>query len=392
MRKKQGAVNMKNKANKSDCKGENMKIKCEKRVLIDAINTVSRAVPTRTPIELLKGIKLTASGGKLTLVATDLNMTIIKSIDVEVMASGEMVLPAKLFADVVRSMPNNETIELTTTDNTAVVKAKKLKFKVTRYANDDEYPDVFGNTNEKCTTMKMNCDVFERLVSETAFAASIDESRGILMGLLIETTSEYTRMVGIDGFRLALAQSPFGDKQATFVVNASSLSEVAKIAQSKYGTDIIVDITEKTVSFRFDDTKVIARILEGEFVEYQKLIPDSGTINVEISKDDLKNSLMRATLLAKEGKHNLIKCEVQGDVMTVSAQSEQGELREEIPITHADNDLTIGFNSKYVLDALNNISEDHETVKLTMNSPNSACTITPVQGDEFEHLVLPVRL
>ena len=231
------------------------------------------------------------------------------------------------------------------------------------------------------------------MIKRTSFAASIDESRGVLTGILIEMTETNLNMVALDGFRMAVARENIKNSQVqNIIISAKILNEIGKIVAETETDQENVDlyINNKMATFELEDTKVVLRILEGEFVKYQDILPKDSNTRIVVNKNDLLDSIERASLLAKVGKNNLIKLELTENNMEITSKSEEGNVKEDVIISKEGNDLVIGFNSKYLIDALKVI--DEEQITMLFNTSISPCLIRPVTGENFEYLILPVRI
>ena len=231
------------------------------------------------------------------------------------------------------------------------------------------------------------------MIRKTSFAASIDESRGVITGILVEIKENCLNMVALDGFRMAVARQQMKNgKEENIIIPAKIFNEIAKIISETEGEKETADLymNEKKAVFIIDDTKVILRLLDGEFVKYEDILPKESHTRVILNRNDFLESIERASLLAKVGKNNLIRLDIKSNNIEITSKSEEGNVKEDVIISKEGNDLIIGFNSKYLIDALKVI--DDEEINILFNSSVSPCLIRPVSGDEYEYLVLPVRI
>ena len=200
-------------------------------------------------------------------------------------------------------------------------------------------------------------------------------------------------MVAVDGFRMAIAREAMKNKEReNIIISAKILSEISRIISESEDDrdDIEVLLSDKKAVFVMEDTKVVSRLLEGKFMDCKRILPSENGCRVVLNKNDFMDSVERASLLAKVGKNNLVKLDIKDSVIEITSKSEEGNVKEEVIITKEGEDVTIGFNSKYLLDALKVIED--ESIVLLFNNSVSPCLIKPVSGDSFEYLVLPVRL
>ena len=368
-----------------------MKFTCNQQILAKALNTVSKAVSNRTTIPILKGIMIKATEeGSLILTASDLEISIKKEINADVQEPGAIVVMAKLFGDIIRKLPNEDILISCDESGTVLIKTSFSEFNVVSFPTD-EFPEI-GNKEEGSESITLDRDIFREMIRKTAFAASVDESKGVLTGILTEIDEEYIKMVSLDGFRLALVKENMKSASSNkFIIAAKVMNEISKIiSEDEEDSDINIMLGEKREVINVGSNEIIIRRMEGEFIKYNDILPSENTTNVIVSKEMLLESIERASLLSREGKNNLIKMIIKNDLMTITSRSEEGNVKEEIIVEKTGNDLEIGFNSKFVLDVLKVI--DDEQVSLNFKTGVSPCVVKPVDGDHYEYLILPVRI
>lgn len=367
-----------------------MKFRCNQQMLTKTLNTVSKAVSSRTPLPVLKGILITAKDQTVTMTASNLDISIRREIDAEVMEEGSVVVVYRLFSDIVRRLPNEDVTMEEAGPDSVKISTNSSEFNVVTLSAD-EFPEM-GKREENDHTLVFDKDLFRSMVRKTAFAASVEESKGVLTGLLTEIGEEEITMVALDGFRLALAREPMkSDHAEKFIISAKTMGEIGRIlSEDEETTDLEIHLGEKRAVVNTGRTEIVLRIMEGEFIKYRDIIPSDSTTKIIVSRELFLDSVERASLLAKEGKNNLVKITVKGDMMTITSRSEEGNVREEIPIDKEGNDLEIGFNSKYVLDVIKEIED--ETITLNMKTSVTPCVVRPIEGKAYEYLILPVRI
>lgn len=367
-----------------------MKFTCSQQTLSKALNIVSKAVTSRTTIPILKGILLEASSdGTLTLSASDLDLSIEKRIDTAVEESGSVVVSAKLFSDIIRKLPNEEIEIEEQESNNIIIKCKGSEFVIVGQPAD-EFPNI-GEVNED-EKLYMEKNILKDMIKKTSFSASIDESKGIIVGVLIEMEENSLNMVALDGFRMAVVKETMRNEvQRKIIISARILNEINKIISDiEESKEVYMILDEKKAVFLIEETKVVLRLLEGDFIKYNDIIPKEFKSKVKVSRSDLLNSIERASLLAREGKNNLIKLSIVENNMIITSRSEEGNVKEELFIDKEGTDLDIGFNSKYILDVLKAL--DDEEISIEFNTSVSPCLIKPVEGEEYVYLILPVRI
>ncbi len=367
-----------------------MKFSCNQQTLSKALNTVSKAVTSRTTIPILKGILLEVrEDNSLTLSASDLDLSIEKKIDVTAEETGSVVVSAKLFSDIIRKLPNEEIQIEEQENNTIVIKCLASEFTIVGQPAD-EFPNIGEiNLDKKLLLEK---DILKEMIKKTSFAASIDESKGIIVGVLIEMEEESLNMVALDGFRMAITREVMkNEENKKIIIAARILNEINKIiSENEESKEICFVLDEKKAVFLLDETKIVLRLLEGDFIKYNDILPKEYKCKVVVNRNELLNSIERASLLAKEGKNNLIKLSIFRDKIIITSRSEEGNVKEEVFVEKEGTDLDIGFNSKYLLDVLKAV--DEEKLVMEFNTSVSPCLIKPMEGRKFEYLVLPVRI
>ena len=368
-----------------------MKFVCGKQELSKALNVVSKAVTSRTTIPVLKGILMkTTEDGKLTLSASDLDISIQDTIDVEVKEAGSIIVLAKLFEEIIRKLPGSEISIESDDDYKVTIHCMNSNFNINGMS-PDEFP-VMNQLTDPTDSVVIEKRVFKDMIDKTSFAASIDESRGIITGLLVEIGDGNITMVGIDGYRIAINRRSIPEiHKHEFVISAKILSEISKImSDSEEGDTGTLYLGEKKAVFSFDNIQAEMKLLDGKFVPYKDVIDKTSSITVNVEKLLLMESVERASLLARAGKNNLIKMTLNGNVMTISSDSEEGRVKEDIAVMKDGADLTIGFNANYLIDVLKAIDDDEIT--MMFNKGTDPCIIKSPEGEKYEYLILPVRI
>lgn len=368
-----------------------MKFTCNQTILAKALTIVSKAVTSRTTIPILKGILLEVSAdGNLKMSASDLDITIEETIEIENGTEGAIVVQAKLFGDIIRKLPNAE-ISIEETDGNVLVKCMNSQFNIVGLS-PDEFPNI-KNIEENKDTIVFSKTVLKDMIRKTSFAASVDESKGVITGILIELLNDGINMVAIDGYRMAITREAMVNlDEKHVIISAKIMNEISKILSevSEDEDEVRLLLNEKKAIFVIGKVKVVLRLLDGEFIKYKDVLPKDNKIKVKVNRSDLMESIERASLLSKEGKNNLIKLSIQDHIITITSKSEEGNVKEEILITKEGEDLDIGFNAKYVLDVLKSI--DDEEILMYFNTGITPCLVEPTEGEAYEYLILPVRI
>jgi len=368
-----------------------MKFSCNQQTLTKALNIVSKAVTIRTTIPILKGILLNVDdNGVLTMSASDLDLSIEKKIKVDNSTSGSIVVLSKLFGDIIRKLPD-ETITIEENDGKVNIKCSNSEFNIIGLSAD-EFPNINPN-EENEEKILFNKELLKDMIKKTAFSASIDENKGVITGVLIEMEENFLNMIAVDGFRMAITKEAMKNKEREdIIISAKILNEISRIISESEDSneDIELLLNDKKAVFSMEDTKVILRLLEGKFMDYKRILPSESSCKVILNKNDFMSSVERASLLAKVGKNNLVKLDIKDNIIEITSKSDEGNVKENVIVSKEGDDVVIGFNSKYLIDALKVI--DDENIVILFNNSVSPCLIKPVSGDSFEYLILPVRL
>lgn len=369
-----------------------MKFSCNQQTLAKALTTVSKAVSTRTTLPILKGILLEVDDSDLIMTATDMDLRIEKRIQVTVQESGSAVVSARLFSDIVRKLPSGVVEIETSPDNTISIRCMTSEFHIVGQPAD-EFPNV-GEINET-QSFTINGSLLCDMIRKTSFAASVEESKGIIVGILMEIDKERITLAALDGFRMAVATAAISNpsEPAKIVIASRILNEVSKIigeTTEDEDTDVSLILDQKKAVIAVGDTRMQLSLLEGEFIKYRDIIPKDQNCRLLINRIEFMNSMERASLFAKDGKNNLIKMSVLVDKIVITSRSEEGNVKEEVFTERQGDGMDIGFNSKYLLDVLKAVPDESIAVELT--SSVSPCLLKPVDGDQFTYLVLPVRI
>lgn len=368
-----------------------MKFTCNQQTLSKALNIVSKAVANKTTLPIMKGILLKVDeDGYLTMSASDFYISVEKKLKVENVIPGSVVVMSKLFGDIIRKLPNDD-ISFELVDDTVEIKCQNTEFKILGLSSD-EFP-ILNKVEGNDELIKLDKEVLSEMIKKTAFAASIDEAKGVITGVLLEIAGGKINMVALDGYRMAIARESIdNNNEKKIIIPAKTINELYKILLETSDEEYVVEMfsNEKKVIFILGEVKVVLNLLEGQFIKYSDLLPKESSLTVVLQKGDLARSIERASLLAKEGKNNLIKFDITENNILISSKSEEGNVKENISIYKEGDDLQIGFNSKYVLDVLKVI--DDEEIKMEFNKSINPCIIKPIEGNAYEYLVLPVRI
>jgi DNA polymerase III subunit beta len=364
-----------------------MKVFCQGLDLSDAISKVIKAVSTRTTNPILEGIKLTAEDNTLTLVATDGELAIEKKIVADVKIEGETVIPGKFFSEYVRKL-SNEQIEITLNET------NRLKIKYTdsevfiQCLNVLEFPNVQKIESEEYFEIEQA--ELKDLIQKTIFSVSLEDTRPVLKGCLFEVEENKITSVALDGYRLALAVKPIktATAKASLIVPGRSLNEMSKLLEDA-NEPIKVYMQKNYLMVEQNSTKVITRLLDGDFINYKQIIPTNFTSTVTVNRLQLEDALDRASILARVSSDNSVKFNIKDNVLNLQARSEIGNVDENLTISLEGEDLSISFDARFFKECLR-VTED-DFLKLCFTTSINPCVVKPNEGAEYLFLILPLK-
>ena len=366
-----------------------MKFSCEKALLQAAISTTSRAVSPKSSIPALEGILLEA-GSDLRLTGYNLETGIRTIVPADIREEGTLVLGARLFGEIVRKLPD-DIVTFQSENYMVNIKCGMSEFNILG-TDPEEFPEL--PTVEYQNSLILPQSRLKAMISQTLFAVSDNESRPIHTGSLFEVDSEGLTIVSVDGYRLALRHESIDKKEGaetfSFVVPGAALSEVEKICSD---VDEPASVTQgaRHVMFKVGDTMLVSRRLEGEFLAYRQAIPRNNTIHVEGDTRALLSSIDRVSLIISDKLKSPMRCVFDSNLLKISTKTAIGDAYDECPLSGDGGGLEIGFNNKYLMDALKAAPADK--VRLELTTGVSPCVILPTEGEEnFLYMVLPVRL
>lgn len=362
-----------------------MKLICDRTLLANAIAGVSKAVTQRSSIPVLEGILMKAEGFSLMLTGYDLEMGITTTIEANVLEPGDAVLPAKLLGDMVRRLPSEE-VEINAQDSGATtIKGGITEFDIMGL-NPGDFPDLPNPGADR--TLDMDTADLQEMVDTTLFAVSTDDKKPAHTGALFSITPEKLTVVALDGYRLAIIEKPVqATKEIDIIIPAKTLSEVVKLFGE---ADEVVHISanRRFVVFATQSYTVISRLIEGEFLDYRRVIPEGYKTRVTVDVRDFATTIERASLIITERLKNPLRV-MFDDHITVRCQTTLGKVVDELPAQVEGDPVEIGFNNRYLLDALRYSRCDKLVFELS--GPLSPVKVLPKDGGDFLFLVLPVR-
>lgn len=365
-----------------------MKFSCNQRDLTEGLNSVQKAVSVKTTLPILKGILIETDGEFIKLTGNDLNLGIEARIPATIMEHGSVVVSSRIFGEIIRKLPETQLNFNVDESHQVSIDCQHSSFNLLGQSGVEfpELPQV-----EDSDSFTLSQELFRSMIRQTIFATSQDEARPILTGVLVEANNGEMSMVAIDGYRLALRKAaidPSINKRA--VIPGKTLSELSRLMTGDSDEVLKISMTDRHILFEVNAIKIVSRLLEGEFIKYGQIIPKEKKSVVITNVMELTNAIERASLMAREGKNSSIRFSIKDDIMTIRSNVEIGSVREDLSISLEGEDIEIGFNPRYMLDALKIL--ETEDVILEMTTPVSPCIMKPVGSDTYLYLVLPVRM
>ena len=369
-----------------------MKIVCYKDKIIKAINSVVKGVASKTTMPILEGILIQTNDNEIKLTTYDLEIGIEYVMDCEVKEQGSTVVNAIMFSEIIRKLPDTEIYISLNKNNLLEIECEGSLYKLATM-NPEEFPELPKIEIENSIEIDQN--ILKNMIRKTSFAVSSEESRPIFTGCLFEIENNKLNLVAVDGFRLAL-RSIYLNKQSnnfSAVIPGKTLNEVNKIISDSF-EPIKIGVSKNQALFEMDNCKVVTRILDGEFLNYKNVIPNSWETRVRVNKNSLQNSFERVSLISassveKEKKYP-VKVQVDIGKVTISCTNQNGDAKEELYVSTEGKNLEAGFNPKYFLDSLKAI--DDEEVFVEFGTSISPCIIKSVENNDYTYMILPIRL
>ena len=367
-----------------------MKVSTQREELFAQLQSVSRVASTRSTIQALSGVQLLAGSSGCELRATDMDVSLRVPLEAEVVREGVVVLPARLFLDVVRSLPDSTvSLELRTAEQDVELVSGTAKFFI-RTLRAEDFPPF--PEPESDSTASLPVTVFVETALKVAGSASRDETRPVLTGILVSASERELRMVATDSYRLSVKETQLEQPLAAgFEVNvpARALQELARVAATTSGGELSVSVLSNQIVIQLDGLVLSSRLIDGQFPNYQQLVPETFEHELRVSGAELGEVVRRISLLAQ--KNAPLRLAFKPGELTVSAQTPDiGEAVESLPVPFQGEPLEIGFNPAFLRDGLEAVQEGDLVLKLI--SPLRPGLIESADDGGFQYLIMPIRL
>ncbi len=369
-----------------------MVFKMDTQDLLEGLNIVTRALAARPAKQILDGVLMEASDNRITLTCSDGAFSIEYTNEAQILEEGQAVLPGKLLNELIRKLPAGNVSVTVKNGRMAQIQCLKNRSNLS-VMNAAEYPETISLRSG--TEIRIPQKRLKDMISHVLFSMATDESRQILTGCLLEVSHTEARMVALDGFRLAMQKlyQPFelqdGQEVLKAIIPGKVMTELSRILpEDDAFCSIRVDNGRMQCSF--GNIRLTAVLLSGEFIDYRRIISMDFTSEARANRTEVLDAIDRASLMAREGKNNLIKMSFRKDVLKITSNAEMGDVEEEVDVTMVGNDLDIAFNARYIIDIIRNVPEEELNMKFRSNV--SPCLFLPLSGDEYLYLILPVRV
>jgi DNA polymerase-3 subunit beta len=359
----------------------------EKAALIKAYGIVEKAISSKPAMQILQGIYIKADTekGMVTCIGTDLEMEIENEFSASIVESGSIVIDSKMFGEIIRKLPDAD-VTIETEDTKVIITCLFSRFELmgTNPAGYPNMPEIAAENN----TLEIESKIIKDMIRQTSFAISVDDKRLVLTGTLIECTDGYIKVVAIDGYRMALRQSKTDCGSFKAIIQGKCVNEVAKILDGTSKVHISMDFNQ--IIFQWDTVKVVSRLITGEYINYSNVIPKETPTKIKVKTKELLQAIDRAALMAGDDKKRPVKLNIKDDAIVITSDSSTGKTREQVKCEQTGAGLEIGFNPRYLMDALKAIDDDE--TELRLSSSIGPAVFMPVERDGYVYMCLPVRV
>lgn len=364
-----------------------MKLICSKASLLKGVSIVSKAVPSRTTMPILNCILIDASANEIKLTANDMELGIETVIEGEIVERGIIALDAKFFSEIVRKLPDNDVVIESDDTFQTTITCEKAKFNIVGKSGEDFSYLPYIEKNESISISQFT---LKDVVRQTIFSIADNDTNKLMTGELFEINENRLRVVSLDGHRISIRNIELKESYSPLkvVVPGKTLQEISKILTGEAEDMVDIFFADNHILFEFDETKVVSRLIEGEYFHIDQMLSSDYDTKVKINKREFLSCIDRATLLIREGDKKPIILNIQDGSLQLKINSFVGSMNEEIEIEKEGKDLLIGFNPKFFIDALRVI--DDEEVTLYMVNPKAPCFIKDDVGT-YVYLILPVN-
>jgi len=366
-----------------------MNIQINRETLLKPLSSVTSIVEKRHTLPILSNLLLETKANKIQLTATDLEMQISLSIDTATGGEISTTISAKKLLDICRSLPDNSDINLATNDSRVTLKAGKSRFNLQTLPAAD-YP-VMSKTQGQSTLVTIAQNQLKALLKQVEFAMAQQDIRYYLNGLLFEVTANRLNIVGTDGHRLSFTSTELKqnfEKQEVILPRKTVIELIKLLDDSE--EDVQIEISSAQVNFSFGSIKLISKVIDGKFPDYNRVIPTGHQNIFNIDRLNVLLAMQRASILSNEKYRGIRMVVSNNNLKLISTNSDQEEAEEELEINYSGASLDIGFNVTYLIDVLNNTNS--ESITFSFADANSSCLITVPNNNDYKYVVMPMRI
>lgn len=364
-----------------------MKLICAKNELLKSVNISLKAVSSKTTMPILECILIDASAAEITFTSNDMELGIETKVKGIIEEKGIVALDAKLFSDIIRKLPDSDVTIQTDANLNTTITCEKAKFTIPGKSGDDfAYLPVI----ERTEGIEISQFTLKEVIRQTIFSIAANENNKLMTGELFEIKDNMLKVVSLDGHRIAIRKIELKDNYpaSKVVVPGKTLNEISKILSGEVEDQVKIFFTENHIVFEFDDTVVVSRLIEGEYFRIDQMLSSDYETKVKINKREFLECIDRATLFVKEGDKKPIIITIDDTGMQLNINSQMGSMNEEIDIDKEGKDIMIGFNPKFLIDALKVI--DDEEISIYLVNPKAPCFIKN-EEESYIYLILPVN-
>ena len=365
-----------------------MKIICNKNDLLKGVNIDLRAVPVRTTMSILECILIDARETDIKLTANDMELGIETRIAGDIIERGRIAIDARFLSDIVRKLPDSEVTIETDDKFNATISCEKSIFNISGKSGEDFSYLPFIERDKHITLSQF---ALKETIRQTIFSIGDNESNKIMTGELFEVSDNNLKVVSLDRYRVSIRNVTLNNSYdpISVIVPGKTLGEISKILSGEADSDVNVFFSENHIIFEFEDTVVVSRLIDGEYFKINQMLSKDHQTKIEVNKRELLDCIDRATLFVKEGNKNPVIFDIKDGSLKINIVSPVGKMNEEIDINKEGSDIRIGFDAKFLIDALRVI--DDETISMYYINDKAPCTIKDDKGN-YIYLILPVNL
>ncbi len=363
-----------------------MKLICDRLSLLEATAKVQGATQNSS-IPALEGIYFSASAGYLTMTGYNLEMGITTAVESQIDQDGSIILSARYFSEIIKKLPSS-TVSIETDDKyVCTIKSGETRFSIIGMP-PEEYPDLPSVSDGRSFTFSGK--ILSNMIRQTKFSVSKKDDKPVYTGILFEIKDGIINLVAVDGFRMAIRTEKINtEEEFKFIVPEKTLSEIQKLI-GEDDKEIRISVERRHIIFEIDQYLVVSRLLEGDFIDWKHTVPADYNTTVISDTKDLLSCVDRVSLVVNDRDRVFVRCKIRNNSFEASCESTVGNADDKVLVDIKGDEVEIGFNSRYLIDALRAVEDDK--IKLQLNGPQSPVKIVPCDGNDFLFLVLPVRI